>query len=306
MKRLALKVADQISRNVVLIDGKQLAYKTNYAGSGELKFHQIKTGLFYGFFNSMRSLAKRFGTGDFIILWDGDGSRRSAIYPHYKITRHQAKVKMSAKELALKTEFRKQYESLMDACRRLGFASYILEGFEADDIFGLFVNQFSNVGETIMVTSDEDMFQLIRPGVIQFDTKKKIRKDVRWFKEQKMGIDPPDWAWVKAAAGCKTDDVEGIVGIGEKTAIKYLLDPDSCSKRQRGLIENDEGQKIIERNLRLVTLPMPDCAHEVLPYRQTDLDMNQWTKMCEQLGFRQFLNRYEDDFYMFCKEEYED
>jgi 5'-3' exonuclease len=300
MQRHILKVRKRDHfRTVLLIDGKHLAYRTFFGDINVLTHNQIRTGVAYGFLNTLRSISQKFDTGDVIICWDGEGSRRREIYPAYK-EKHLSAGALEAgtdpKTLAFKAAFKDGYYKLMEDMAEIGFASYILDRYEADDLIGLYVKQYP-VELMVIVTADEDMYQLIDQHVIQFDTKSKIRKDLRWFRKT-YDIEPIDWIMVKALGGCKSDNVKGIGGVAAETAIKIIQGTASANNMNKLNTRADQ----IAYNINLVRLPMPEIANYQLPDRRTNLNLEKWERYCHRMGFRKFLGDYNVQFLKFCRD----
>ena len=128
--------------NTLIIDGKYLAYRTKYSKSGNLSYNGLRTGLFYGFFNTLRAMAKRFNPTNTVIMWDSDSknSLRRKQFEGYK----KRNENLTQKELEEIIEFDESYKELIDYCDSIGFASYMLEGYEADDLIALWVNKFNS------------------------------------------------------------------------------------------------------------------------------------------------------------------
>jgi 5'-3' exonuclease len=133
--------------------------------------------------------------------------------------------------------------------------SFSFENYEGDDLIGKLVNQLG--GKKIIVTDDNDMFQLLdRADIYLLRQKKMFTKDD--FKK-KYGIHPDQWVMAKAIGGCSGDDVEGIEGVGDaKTpsskALKYMRGEMPTGKVLER-INSPAGQRIIKRNIPLVTVP---------------------------------------------------
>jgi len=164
---------------------------------------------------------------------DSRTSFRKNAYPNYKHGRHdnQTQVDLDCYET---------FDYIKEKLGDMGFPMYSVEGFEADDIMACVSKWAATV---LLVTHDNDLYQTLSFADIYWLGK---IKNEAWFKDE-YGIGPINWDLVKAAAGCKSDQVEGIKGVGEKTAIKWIN-----GMKVKAISEN---QQIVERNLPLVTLP---------------------------------------------------
>lgn len=104
-----------------------------------------------------------------------------------------------------------------------------------------------------------DFYQLLSKRVMIWHPVKREAVTRKSFK-RKYGIHPKQWATVKAIAGCSGDFVKGIEQVGETTALRYVRGELMESSKAFKSIESREGQKIINRNLRLVSLPFEGIA----------------------------------------------
>jgi DNA polymerase-1 len=268
---------------VMIVDGKYLVYRTQYSKNvSSLSHGGIKTGVYYGFFNTIRSLVTKFYPTNMVITWDGVGSVRRKEYSGYK-NRENLKY-MKPEQIGFLNEIADEYPKIVALCGSLGFAGYILDGYEADDLIALFVNRFKNINK-IIITRDEDMYQCIDKNTIIYDPDRKLKKDLNWFKRT-YNIEPEQWALVKAYGGCKSDTVPGIPGVAEMTAIKIIKkDPKAIKK-----LESADKDKI-ELWKRLTVLPHPNLKNVHIPYKMTHLNMDLFIDMCMNFNFRSFLER---------------
>jgi 5'-3' exonuclease len=287
----------QMDKNdiTLVIDGRYLAYRTQYSRQGYLQFNNVKTGMFYGFLNTLQSVANKYLATNTVIAWDitptEQGIRRGQ-FQGYKV--RKIIKEMTPEEQKTKAEFENSYKQLMVDMQYLGFADYHLIGYEADDIIALFVKQFSN-GQNIIVTKDEDMYQLINQNTWVYDPDKKIKKNIDWFRKT-YGIEPLLWADYKAIAGCQSDTVPGIAGMGEKYTLQYLK-----GEANERIIEKVK-DNIEQFNLcyELVKLPHPSLKNHKLPYKMTKLDEKRFFTFCQRYEFRSFLDKLHD-FYIFMQ-----
>jgi 5'-3' exonuclease len=170
----------------------------------------------------------------------------------------------------------------------MGFSNvFKYEGFEADDIIAQTVD-FSDVKDMcIMITRDSDMYQLLAPNVMLYDhVKNKFYTDDD-FKNDFLGIDPSQWVVVKAIAGCATDNVKGLAGIGEKTVVKMLAGQlGAHTQAYKAIMSNTE---FAQSNVKLVRLPHSQM--EIVPPIRLDdkLNMRAFAEICNMFGMTSFL-----------------
>jgi len=127
------------------------------------------------------------------------------------------------------------------------------KGLEADDIIASICKN-NQKHEIVIAGRDNDLWQLLTDRVAMFDPITK-----KWFTKEdfieRYNIEPGKWGKVKQISGCTSDTVQGIKGVAEKTAIKYLKDELPKHHKTYKDIVSEEGQKIIKRNKKLVILP---------------------------------------------------
>ena len=204
----------------LIVDGRFLAYRTMYSQKGKLSYQGRDTGMIFGFFKSLQSIANRFEVTNTVIMWDITPSKfgvRRKEYEGYKV--RELKKQPTGKELAERKQFELDYSDLIILGEKLGFAAYALDKYEADDSIALFCKQFG--GKKIISTRDEDMYQLIDEDTFVHDPSNNKKKDLKWFMK-KYGINPEQWIDYKAIAGCKSDTVPGVPGMGHQRTIEHL------------------------------------------------------------------------------------
>jgi 5'-3' exonuclease len=215
-------------------------------------------------------------------MWDGVGSVRRDEYSDYK---NRDKLKyMKEEQINTLNEIAEEYPLLVALCGQLGLAGNVLDGYEADDLIALFVNQFNYVNK-IIITRDEDMYQCIDEYTAIYDPDRKLKKDLNWFRRE-YEIEPVQWKLVKAYAGCKSDTVPGIPGVAEKTAIKIIKGDKKAVEKLRKANPNE-----VELWQHLTSLPHSDLKDVYLPYKKTKLDMDLFLNMCQQYNFRSFMEK---------------
>jgi hypothetical protein len=209
---------------------------------------------------------------------------RRVAYPKYKCSRDHDDCSELEKEMY--AEANRQIRHLRNVILPgLGYRNVLCEkGFEADDLVASVVGNLSKKEEAIIVARDADYFQLLGPRCIIWNASKGKAITAQSF-EQEYGITPSQWADVKAIAGCGSDDVEGIRGVGEKTAAAFLAGRLKPVSAKHILITLNH--KIWKRNLPLVRLPYEGTP--VFKLRKDKMDEKKWKRLCERLGFRSFL-----------------
>jgi 5'-3' exonuclease len=268
----------------ILIDGKYYLYRSLKADV-QLTHNDIITTTYYNYLNSLKAMAKKFKSSDVIIMWDSEYSKRKELYTGYKV-KDESKMDQLLKEQ--RSYIKYEYENVKKILKRMGFASYNRYGYEADDLFFFYINQFQNKN-IIVVSRDEDLYQLLtfnncrlyNPHLKQFINRKYIMN--------KYHLEPEQWPLYKAINGCKSDMVPGIPGIGDKYTIDYI-----CQKASDKVVEKIKNNwNIVSRNMFLVQLPFiyPPITKKLKPFRQryTILDLDYLKEFCFNMGFKSFL-----------------
>ncbi len=272
-----------MSPPTLLIDVHGLGHRC-YHAMGELKLQDTATGVVFGFLKSILSLGMLYDTNDFVFCWDNKGSKRKEFFPDYKSGRK--KVVKTDEEIAAEKIFYKQLDDLGERILPcIGFMNHPYQkGYEADDIIAVITQRI--MGDYIIVSTDADLWQLLKGNVRMHSQVKRMKPlltDTAFYKEH--GLKPEYWWMVKAIGGCNTDSVPGVKGVGDATAVKYLLNTlKKSSVKYKAIMENAE---IINRNEMLVRLPYPGT--EIPELVSNQFDLHQFTKICDEFGLASFL-----------------
>jgi len=266
----------------MIIDSHYIAHQAKYA-MRELRFDGNETGIIFGFLSRILTLGMRFKTNDFVFLWDSRSSKRKKLMPLYKSKRKEMTIEEQKEMILAKIQFTKLRRKILPA---IGFKNvYIQKGFEGDDLIAKFV--LGRLGEFIIVSADEDLFQCLQANTkIYTPSKKRFMTRRRFITE--YGINPSSWRYIKALAGCSSDGVPGIRGVGEKTALKFWKGVlDKKSKIYKKIEEKKEA--IFKKNIPLVFLPFEGT--EDLKHLGNDFDFKTFKKICRKYGMVSFLEK---------------
>lgn len=243
------------SERTLLIDGNGIAYATLY-GMREINLSDdegFRTEIIYAFLKSILRIGKILNSGKMVFTWDSPRtkSRRRAIYPAYKADRDELS---EAEKMVLKVYHEQLGVLKSEIIPGLGFAnSFEFQGFEADDIMAEIAR--TNPGYSTIVSSDSDMLQCLSERVSIYDPHpKRLSKVTIDSFMREYGIHPKKWRMVKCLAGCDSDNVSGIPGVGVKYAIKYILGELPAHYKVYGKIKAQE-EEIVKINAPLVILP---------------------------------------------------
>ena len=268
--------------NLLIIDSNFIAYRAMLSMMG-LSYEEHSTGVIFGFMREILKLSEDFEQPRFTFAWDSRKSYRRDVYPDYKKRPQIEDPEMEDIIRSGKPQFTEIRTKILP---KLGFQNnFIQTGLEADDIIAHIANDHAwEFDHTYIVTSDEDLYQLLNSKVSIYNPREKKIYSKDDFIEEK-GIDPNMWYYVKSVAGCSSDNIKGVVGVGEKTAIKYLKSELGVSSKKYQDIHAFDPTF----NYSLVKLPHKKSTPvDLVPDK---LDFNIFEGICMDYGFSSFLKR---------------
>ena len=222
-------------KRLVVIDGKSVFYRGYYAMPELSMADGTPTGGVYGFVSLAIELIKKLEPDYVAVAWDKRGTnirKRRELYPEYKAGRKPAP-----------DDFYQQIPILHELLDAFGWPLYEIDDYEADDILGAFARQAESRGiETCLITSDFDALQLISPMTKVYAMKNGLRNIEEFTAEhfeEKYGIRTEQFLDLKALKGDSSDNLPGVPGIGEKTAVKLLQEYETLD----GVYEHLDEQK---------------------------------------------------------------
>jgi 5'-3' exonuclease len=266
-----------------LLDGDYLCHRAWYT-KGHLTHGDLFTGVVYGFLQDIADLEERFLPSAMIFCFDHGEGKRKKILPGYKGNRRQG---MSEEDKALYVHFRNQVDQLKnEVLADIGYQNIFFEkGYEADDCIARVVNCHLATRRDvhhIIVSSDHDLYQLLGRRVSVYNPHHKDITNEDTFVEQ-WGVSPSQWVDVKCIAGCRTDCIPGIQGIGEKTAARYIAGKLKTGSASFQKITSSNATWV--RNRELVELPFPGLPnYEVC--EDEKIDQRKWRKVMEKFGIK--------------------
>ena len=203
----------------IIIDGSSLMYRAFFALPLLTSSNGFYTNAIMGFANMLGKILTDYEPDNIVVAFDKSRKTfRTEMYEEYKGQRAKTP-----------DELKSQFPLLREFLDALGIAFIEKENFEADDIIGtLAVKSAREDFEALVVTGDKDALQLIRKNVKVMLTKRGIMDmqvfDEEAFKEKYAGLDPIKLIDIKALMGDSSDNIPGVPGIGEKTALKLLTE----------------------------------------------------------------------------------
>lgn len=205
-------------KKLVVIDGKSVFYRGYYAMPNLSTKDGTPTGGVFGFATMALEVVKRLQPDYVAVAWDKPKTnirRRLELYPEYKAGRKPAP-----------PDFYAQVPVLHELLRAFDWPLYELDDYEADDIMGTLAVQAAEQGvETLLVTSDMDMLQLVNDRVKVYALKKGLSNIELYSPDSfsaKYGIDVHQFLDLKSIMGDSSDNIPGVPGIGQKGAVALL------------------------------------------------------------------------------------
>jgi 5'-3' exonuclease len=229
----------------------------------------------------IKTIVEQTGCDHLVFAWDSIESKRRNYDSLYKANRQKNK----EEDPTLIEAFFQFDELHTTILPRLGFVNnFRIAGYEADDIIAQVCRGKADTSLVTIASNDQDLYQLLGNGVRMYKPTKGVFYTAKDFREEFMGLCPAHWVSVKAIAGCNGDNVKGIRGVGEKTAVKYLMDTSGTPHKK---IDTHEAHKIISHNWPLVSLPYEGLQTFEIIFPQ--MDYQKWKEFCHEYEFTKFL-----------------
>ena len=269
-------------KNNILLDGNNVAVRSLLAIPGySAQFqspHQLNFfihSFLSSFLNICNKVKQKYNNVDnVVIIWDSRINNRKKLYPEYKGNRKPK----TLEEGRDKTNHYSLLNEIRDSLSLLGdWANISLEGFEADDLISHFVKQSSYDNNFVIVSSDNDMYQLLNDRCVMYLPHRKEFYTCLDFQKE-FDILPSKYPFVKALAGDKSDNIKGIDGIGIKRGIK-LIQEDKDWVHWINKYPNMD----LETNLKLITLPFEsDKINLAMP--QSSFNKSAWIEVFQKFS----------------------
>ncbi|MBI3609851.1 MAG: DNA polymerase I [Nitrospirae bacterium] len=285
----------QISKRpcLFLIDGNSYIYRAYFAIRNLSTSKGFPTNAIYGFTTMLLKIVRDHRPDYLAVAFDAKGpTLRHAEYRDYKAQRPE-----------MPDPLRQQIPYIHRLVEAFRIPAVLMEGYEADDLIGTLARRAEQKDlEVTIVSGDKDMFQLITPQTSVYDTMKdKVYRtpDV----QERFGVEPDRVIEIMGLMGDSIDNIPGVPGIGEKTAVDLI--------RRFGTIENLLGRldeldkpKLREtlrafaeqaRMSRQLALIRRDCPVELNldRFRRTEPDAEATTRLLRELEFSSLLKRVE-------------
>ena len=281
---------------VMLVDGNSLLYRAHYAFIARPLTNSkgFETSGVFGFVRMLFDLKDKYHPDYFVVAWDkAKKNFRHELFTEYKGTRKDTPPPLIA-----------QFPYARKALDALGLKSIEIDDYEADDILGTLAVRFKGPErDVLLISGDRDVLQLVDDRVHAVLTKKGISELELYTPEtikSEFGLTPGQLIDVKALMGDTSDNIPGVKGIGEKTALKLISEHGSIDgiyeriasikgANQTKLTENEANARLsLKLGTICTTAPVPleleDCRPG--PVKQDEL-----LALITELELRQFLQR---------------
>ncbi|WP_197468075.1 DNA polymerase I [Neptuniibacter marinus] len=288
----------QISNSpLILVDGSSYLYRAFFASQqADLRNSAgVPTGAIRVVTSMLKSLIKQYPDSPIAVIFDAKGKTfRDDIYSDYK-----------AQRPPMPDDLRSQVEPIHQIVKAMGMPLIVEDGVEADDVIGTLAYQASQQGvDTIISTGDKDMAQLVNKHVTLINTMTDTLMDVDGVNE-KFGIPPELIIDFLALMGDKVDNIPGVAGVGEKTALALLQGIGGI----KDLYENldkvadlgfrgaktmakklEENKDKAELSYLLATIKLDVELHETISdFKKPEPDTEALIKLFEEFEFRSWL-----------------
>ena len=281
---------------LVLVDGSSYLYRAFHAFPPLTNSAGEPTGAMYGVLNMLKSLISQVQPSHIAMVFDAKGKTfRDEMFEQYKSHRPP-----------MPDDLRKQIQPLHDIIRALGIPLLVIEGVEADDVIGTLAVAASKANQKVLIsTGDKDMAQLVDDNIMLINTMNNTLLD-REAVIEKYGIPPELIIDYLALMGDSADNIPGVAGVGEKTALGLLQGIGSMAEIYANLDKVAElpirgakklGDKLLaekemaDLSYRLATIKT-DVALDITP-EQLTLGASNNDQLTEYFGryeFKRWLN----------------
>lgn len=277
-----------MEKKLVIIDGSSLLFRAFYALPPTMTAPDgTPTNAIYGFLRMLLGLYRDLDPEYMAVTFDKDRHTfRTEMYDGYKATRKPAP-----------DELVPQFDLIIDVLRTMGVAVYSIPGYEGDDVLGTLSARYENELPVDIVTGDRDALQLSSDQTTVLLTQKGITNMARMTPEaimEKYHITPSQVIDIKALMGDTADNIPGVPGIGEKTALSLLTEYKDLDNlyahveeikgaRKKKLIENKDMAYL---SYKLATIKRDVPLETTLEDMKQPIHIEEMRKIFSTLGIR--------------------
>lgn len=285
-----------VAKKILLLDGNSLAYRAFFALPLLTNENGIHTNAVYGFTMMLQKIIEEEKPTHMIVAFDaGKTTFRHKTFSEYKGGRQKTPPELS-----------EQFPYLRKVIDAYGIKRYELDNYEADDIIGTLSLEAEQAGdEVVIISGDKDMTQLASSTTTVFITRKGITDIEKYTVEhikEKYGLTPNQIIDMKGLMGDASDNIPGVPGVGEKTALKLLAAHGSVEgvyeaidlqkgKMKEKLVANED-LAYISKQLATIERHAPiEISIEELSYAGPNQD--ELVKVWTELAFKSLLEKME-------------
>lgn len=287
----------QVPENpLILVDGSSYLFRAYHAPPHLTNSKGEATGAIYGVINMLKSLVKQYSPSHMVVIFDAKGPTfRNEMYSEYKANRPP-----------MPDDLRTQIEPIHNIIRAMGLPLISIPGVEADDVIGTLAKQASEQKRHVLIsTGDKDMAQLVDDHVTLINTMTNTILDPEGVVE-KFGIGPELIIDFLALMGDKVDNIPGVPGVGEKTALAMLQGLGSIdslynnldkiaelgfrgSKTMSKKLEDNKEQLLLSYELATIKLDV-EVEQDLESFKVAEANTDELIKLYGECEFKRWLS----------------
>lgn len=276
---------------VFLVDGSSIFFRAYHAIKELRRSDGMATNAIYGYVSTIRNILKEYKPKEMIVAFDlPEPTFRKQMYDEYKANRVEPPDDLIA-----------QIPYIKKVTETMGIPQIELPGYEADDLIGTLTDYFSKQKKNVMIVSlDKDLLQLVGDSVhvLRLSPVQKSKIYDKNEIQARYGAPPDQLLDIFALMGDASDNIPGVPGIGEKTAIALIqefktlenlyehIDQVSGNKRRENLIAHKD-KAYLSRELVTIKKDVPVALNESIARIQA-VDETALRALFEELEFRSF------------------
>ncbi len=291
---------------LILVDGSAYIFRAYYGLPPMNRADGTPINAVFGFTNMLVKLIEDYSDDKMIVIFDAARENfRNDIYPQYKANRGEAP-----------DDLIPQFPLIRECVKSFNIPQLEIEGYEADDLIATYVNLAKKDEiDTIIVSSDKDLMQLVSKKVTMLDPMKNKKIEIKDV-EEKFGVKPDKVIFIQALTGDKVDNIPGAPGIGPKTASQLInefhnidgllknVDKIKQEKRRDILTKAEDD---IRLSLELVTLKndvqIPESINKIRTYNELKNENNNIFDFLKEQGFRSTSERLKSNSFIFSNND---
>ena len=266
---------------IFILDGYNLIFRSFYGMPDLKRGDGFPTGMLHGWVRTLWSLEDQFSPDRIVCAMDAGADEREALQEDYKANRSETPA-----------ELEQQIPWVERITPHMGIPLVSLPGCEADDVIGVLAEKFAARGDAVvLVSADKDLGQLVNASISQLYPPPTANPRLGWRMmnsekiTEKFGVRPDQIADYLALVGDSSDNIQGIPGVGPKTAAKWLnsygnlqniLQNSGRLKPPRFQMIVSESNELLERNLQLTRLHLSlgvDLPEPIAPDGRALIDL---------------------------------